>query len=348
MVSAALWTWLVGCTASTEATEVGVRTVNVSLLGGRGIQQEVYAQGQTYFFSSGRSRSGPCTTWACRTWPCSALRGEVDRSGDDSVRFKTIDGNDVAVDVTVVWQVEPSRARRRCSRGWGAPTRRCPTSSCGRVARTVVVRDVLNKLTSEEYYQADRRYQMAEEARTPARRAARARGDPDLADPARRAPVQRHLRGHHPRQEGGRAGGRAAPVRDRGRRRGDEARPREGQGRGQQDDRAGARSAEQRKLEADAIFYERERQAMAILSEMKARAEALQARAPARCPAAAARRWSSSRSPGRSPAKQILFVPSGGTDLRVTDLNAILSQYADREAAGAHAVTGHRRPVRGA
>ena len=36
-----------GCSASTEATEVGVRTVNVSLLGGVGVQEEIFPAGQT-------------------------------------------------------------------------------------------------------------------------------------------------------------------------------------------------------------------------------------------------------------------------------------------------------------
>ena len=43
---------LTGCTASTESTEVGVRTVNVSLFGPVGVRHDIYPQGQTYFFCS--------------------------------------------------------------------------------------------------------------------------------------------------------------------------------------------------------------------------------------------------------------------------------------------------------
>lgn len=324
MVSAALWTWLVGCTASTEATEVGVRTVNVSLLGGRGIQQEVYAQGQTYFFLR------PFSEWTVYDVGLQNLTmvrasGDGDRSGDDSVRFKTIDGNDVAVDVTVVWQVEPSRAPQVLARV-GGTNAEVSDKLVRPVARTVV-RDVLNRLTSEEYYQADRRYQMAEEART--RLAA-------LLEPEGIQISQILLAGHQfnatyegiirdkkvAEQEGARLQSETEAAgeemkRDLEKAKGEVNKTIE-QARG---------AAEQRKLEADAIFYERERQAMAILSEKKARAEALQARA--RAMSGGGGEAMVKLEVARALAgKQILFVPSGGTDLRVTDLNAILSQYA--------------------
>ena len=39
-----------GCTATTDATEVGVRTVKVTVIGDRGVKSEAYAPSGTYFF----------------------------------------------------------------------------------------------------------------------------------------------------------------------------------------------------------------------------------------------------------------------------------------------------------
>ena len=41
---------LVGCSASTESTEIGVRTVNVALFGSPGVMEEIYPPGATYIF----------------------------------------------------------------------------------------------------------------------------------------------------------------------------------------------------------------------------------------------------------------------------------------------------------
>ena len=40
----------VGCTASTDTTEVGVRTALVAPFGTKGVQDEVYGPGSVYFF----------------------------------------------------------------------------------------------------------------------------------------------------------------------------------------------------------------------------------------------------------------------------------------------------------
>ena len=75
------------------------------------------------------------------------------RVNDDSVRFKTIDGNDVSVAITVVWQLEPSKAPFVLAKVGGS-TDEVEQKLVRPVSRTVV-RDVLNELTSEEYYKAD-------------------------------------------------------------------------------------------------------------------------------------------------------------------------------------------------
>lgn len=336
VIAAWLWGQLVGCSASTEATEVGVRTVNFSLMGGRGIQQEVYPQGQTYFFPRWFS------IWTVYDVGLQNLQmvrssGEGDRSGDDSVRFKTIDGNDVAVDVTVVWQIEPSKGPSVLAR-LGSTNHEVSEKLVRPISRSVV-RDVLNRLTSEEYYQADKRYQMAEEARTRLS---------ELLEPEGIQVTQILLAGHQfnatyegiirdkkvAEQEGARLQSETEAAgeemkRDLEKAKGEVSKAIE-QARG---------AAEQRKLEADAIFFERERQSQAILAEKRARAEGLQARARAMAGGGGKAMVKLEVAKALS-GKQILFLPAGGgSDLRTTDMNQILQQF------GALAVSGKQVPT---
>jgi regulator of protease activity HflC (stomatin/prohibitin superfamily) len=336
MVTALLLSQLFGCTASTEATEIGVRTVNFSLLGGRGIQSEVYAQGQTYFFPRWFS-SWTVYDVGLQNLEMVRAANPSDRLADESVKFKTVDGNDVSVDVTVVWQIEPSKAPHVLGKV-GAANAEVSDKLVRPIARTVV-RDVLNKLTSEEYYQADRRYQLAEEARE--RLTA-------LLEPEGVQISQVLLGGHQfnatyegiirdkkvAEQEGARLQSETEAAaeemkRDLEKAKGEVSKTIE-QARG---------AAEQRKLEADAIFFERERQAAAILTEKKARAEGLQARA--RALAGGGGKAMVKLEVAKALAgKQILFVPAGGgNDLRTTDMNALLQQF------GALSVAGRQTPT---
>src|SRR5688572_22892248 len=104
-----LLSMLAGCTASTEATEVGVRTVNFTLIGSRGVMQEIYPQGQTYFFFR------PLSDWTVFEVGLQNLEMRRDTANpgaatDDALRFKTVDGNDISVDVTIAWSIDPTKA----------------------------------------------------------------------------------------------------------------------------------------------------------------------------------------------------------------------------------------------
>src|SRR5690349_6876892 len=95
-----------GCTChSTGSTEIGVLTRKVGLFGRVGIQPEVYAPGATYFFPAF------ITDWDTYDASIQNLsmvkdQSKGDRVGEDDLQFKTIDGNDIRVDVTVSWQVD--------------------------------------------------------------------------------------------------------------------------------------------------------------------------------------------------------------------------------------------------
>jgi regulator of protease activity HflC (stomatin/prohibitin superfamily) len=157
---------LAGCTChSTHSTEVGVLTRRATfggLLGRPGIQTEVYAPGATYLFPMF------LTDW--HTYDVS-LQNLVmardpkkgDRTSEDDLFFKTIDGNDIRVDVTVAWAVDPKRAPYLLNKV-GESTEQVKEKLVRPACRSVV-RDVLNSLRSEEFYVSDKRFAKAAEAR---------------------------------------------------------------------------------------------------------------------------------------------------------------------------------------
>lgn len=326
MVVAGLIAGLLGCSASTESTEIGVRTVNASLVGGRGVMNEPYAQGGTYFFPR------PLSQWHVFDVGLQNLEMLREaRVGDDSLRFKTIDGNDISVNVTIAWRVDPAMAPY-VLQFVGGSTADVEAKLVRPVARTVV-RDVLNQLTSEAYYQAERRFEMGEEARERLNLVLNGEG----------VQIEQVLLGEHKfnptyeqtikdkkvaEQEAARLSSETEAaaeemLRDLERGKGTVSKAME--------ETLG--EAAKRRLEADAIYYERQRQAEAILAEKRARAEGLTARAKALAGSGGASmvKLAVARS---LKGKNILFVPAGsGMDLRSTDMNALLQAYGVQAVA---------------
>lgn len=88
-----------------------------------------------------------------------AQQNEGDRNSKDDLRFKTRDGNDIETDITVRWRVDPSRVDFL----WktvGPSTDEVKDRLVRPLARGYV-RDVLNRLDSEEFYNPDLRFRAA-------------------------------------------------------------------------------------------------------------------------------------------------------------------------------------------
>src|SRR5512144_63840 len=98
-----------GCTFhNTDSTEVGVLTRKIAFFGKSGVQPDAYPPGAMYTFPAF------ITDWhvynvALQNLEMVQARQKGDRSGRDDIEFKTHDGNDIAVDVTVAWRVESTR-----------------------------------------------------------------------------------------------------------------------------------------------------------------------------------------------------------------------------------------------
>ena len=325
-----------GCTFhSTDSTEVGVLTRKLSPLGKAGVQQETYPPGATYFFPA------IITDWNVYNVALQNLsmvrmtqKGHANPTVD--VEFKTHDGNDIAVDVTVAWRIDPAKTPWILEHVGGSTPE--VQENLVRPACRSIVRDVLNTMTSEEYYVSDKRFLKAEEARD------------DLAKVL--APegviVERVILGeHHFHPEYERvihdkklAEQTAERMVSEGHAAQQEALRNLETAKGQVSQKiATARGAlDQVKLHADADYFRAQREAEAILAEKKARAQGV-AKTNQAMSGAGGRTMVKLSVADALRGKQILFLPSGGKSggLQTMNLNDLLSRFAFSETASAKA-----------
>jgi regulator of protease activity HflC (stomatin/prohibitin superfamily) len=156
LAAASLLLATVACTPhATDATEVGIRFNKITR------NTEVAPPGATYFFTP------IVNDWtkfdvSTQSLVMSAQANSKHRGQKDDLRFKTRDGNDIETDVTVRWRIDPSKAVQI----WelAAPSTQLLEDRLVRPQARAYVRDVLNRLDSEEYYNPDLRFQAANDA----------------------------------------------------------------------------------------------------------------------------------------------------------------------------------------
>jgi regulator of protease activity HflC (stomatin/prohibitin superfamily) len=149
-----------GC-GTTSSTEVGVRTSLFGIFEKRGAQ-EVYQPGGVYFFMPF------INSWT--TLPTNQqnlLMTLNSREGDlpvrDDITFKTKDGNNVYIDVNVMWRIDQTKAGFLVS-NVGQTVEEIRERIVRPLSRSVI-RDIFNEITSEEYYQVAIKNEMAEKTR---------------------------------------------------------------------------------------------------------------------------------------------------------------------------------------
>src|SRR6185503_692406 len=92
-----------------------------------------------------------------------AAPGEGDRPVPDDITFKTKDGNNVHIDVNVMWRIDPKQAGFVV-----AHVGQSATEIKERVVRPIsrsVIRDMFNEITSEEYYHVTVKNRVAAKAK---------------------------------------------------------------------------------------------------------------------------------------------------------------------------------------
>lgn len=152
--SAAIVT-LSACTPhTTAATEVGVRFNKITR------STEIAQPGATYFFVP---IVNDWTVYDVSTQNLVMTAKAVEgRKEKDDLRFKTRDGNDIETDVTVRWRIDPGKAAQIWQQA--APRTSALKERLVRPQARAYVRDVLNRLDSEEYYNPDLRFRAANDA----------------------------------------------------------------------------------------------------------------------------------------------------------------------------------------
>ncbi len=156
LAPAALLLTLAACSSrSTGANEVGVRVNKLT-----GVDEHIYPPGGTYFFFPFINDWYTFST-KTRSLEMTATRNQGDRAEVDDVEFKTRDGNDVGVDVTVLYRVDPQQAIHILEKV-AVSDDELKEKVVRPLARTLV-RDALNQLASEEIY-TDKKFKAGQAA----------------------------------------------------------------------------------------------------------------------------------------------------------------------------------------
>lgn len=308
---------------STDSTEVGVRAVRIAAIGEPGVVTETYAPGGTYFFPP------VLNDWyvfdvGVQNMPM-VRDPAVSTRGDDSLQFKTHDGNDISVDVTITWRIVAAKAPYLLQ-FVGPDTRTVEERLLRPVARSVV-RDVLNEMRSEQFYDASLRYIQAEAARDVCNHYLEPEG----------VLVEQVLLGEHhfnpayeevikdktlADQQASRLRSESEAAREQRKSELEVAK-----GSVSQAIETAKGDAQKTQLSADGAYFEKQRKAEARLAEARAKAEGLKARARAMS-GTGGRAMVKLKVAEALKDKPILFLPASGGDLRTTDMNALLQQYA--------------------
>ncbi|MBN2444219.1 MAG: hypothetical protein JXJ04_22840 [Spirochaetales bacterium] len=146
----------------TKATEVGVRVVKWSPFEKQGVDKKVYSPGATYFFPN------IINEWY--TFDIKLLNMDMTatlmqgaRTGGDDLLFKTIDGNDISLDVIIAYRIIPEKAPEILMNV--ARDNRSLEENLLRTLTRNITRDVFGELKTEDFYVAEKRTEKAEAAR---------------------------------------------------------------------------------------------------------------------------------------------------------------------------------------
>lgn len=146
---------------TTGPTEVGVRTVKWAPFKKSGVEEYVYQPGALHFFPFFLN------DWHVLDTRLQNVEMTLDARGDrrmrDDLLFKTIDGNDISLDVIVSYRIDPQQAPMIVQH-----VAVNDFELKDKVIRTVArsrTRDIFGELKTEEFYISDKRDEKAERAK---------------------------------------------------------------------------------------------------------------------------------------------------------------------------------------
>ncbi len=155
--------FLSGCVLnSTGKTEVGVRTVKFALFGDQGVEDKIYPPGSTTFFLPFINDWHTFDTKLQNLEMTAEVR-RGDRNSKDDLLFKTIDGNDISLDVIIAYRIDPKMAPYILQH-----VATSDKALRDKVVRTIArskPRDIFGELETEEFYITETRQAKAEQAK---------------------------------------------------------------------------------------------------------------------------------------------------------------------------------------
>jgi regulator of protease activity HflC (stomatin/prohibitin superfamily) len=152
-----------GCIPHTTGeTEVGVRTKKFAFVGKKGVEERIYAAGSTYFFLPFINDWHTFDT-KLQNLEMTFRVDRGDRKERDDLVFKTIDGNDIALDVIIAYRIDPQKAPHILQ--YVARDSRILREMIVRTIARSKPRDIFGELKTEEFYVAKKREAKAQEAK---------------------------------------------------------------------------------------------------------------------------------------------------------------------------------------
>ena len=147
---------------STGETEVGVRTKKLAFLGKKGVENKIYEPGSTFVLLPLVNDWHTFDT-KLQNLEFTLHRNRGDRSTKDDLLFKTIDGNDISLDVIIVYRIDPAKAYLILQN-----VAESNEELRDKVVRTIArsrPRDIFGELKTEEFYVAAHREDQAQKAK---------------------------------------------------------------------------------------------------------------------------------------------------------------------------------------
>ncbi|MBF0483437.1 MAG: prohibitin family protein [Candidatus Omnitrophica bacterium] len=146
----------------TRSTEVGIRVIKWSPIAKQGVVQKIYAPGATYFFPPVINDWYTFDT-KLQNMEMTATHSRGARQGNDALIFKTIDGNDIALDVIIAYRIDPAKAPDIVQTvAWN--NYELEEKLVRPITRNVT-RELFGELKTEDFYIANKRTEKAELAK---------------------------------------------------------------------------------------------------------------------------------------------------------------------------------------
>ncbi len=154
---------LAGCVPhTTGGTEVGVRTQKLGIFGQKGVEDRVYAPGATYFFLPFINDWNVFDT-KLQNLEMTYSKARGDRRSQDDLVFKTVDGNDISLDVIIAYRIDANKAPYILQY-----VAQDDATLRDKIVRTVArskPRDIFGELKTESFYVAEARETQANKAK---------------------------------------------------------------------------------------------------------------------------------------------------------------------------------------